>query len=171
MYSNPDKTQENINHSVSKGGAQVQRGRATFQLVNNRPEVITQLKLKKMASEHPRAFQLKTMQRIAVAQRQRTSRVIQRNPKEAPTIARGHAYTKHVVTQQEWGTTPMTQAAFEAIVTDVMTTPDTSKDLSGGRKAYWKGDTLVIYDSRITSIDKGTCFKPARGKSYYDNLT
>jgi hypothetical protein len=169
MYSHADRIQGNISYSASEGGARGQNNGPLFQFVNNRPEVIAQLKLKKMAGGYPRASQLKTLQRIAIAPPQRTARVIQRNPKKAPNIAQGHSYTKHVVTQQEWGNPPMGKAAFEVIVREVMTTPDASKNLSGGRKAYWKGNTLVIYDPRTT--DKGTCFKPRRGKAYYDKLS
>jgi hypothetical protein len=169
MYSHTDRVRENISHSVSKAGARGQNNKPLFQVVNNRPEVTAQLKLKKMASAHPRASQLKTLQRIALAPAQRTARVIQRNSSEAPTIAKGHSYTKHVVDQQEWGSTPMDKAAFGFIVKEVMTNPDASKALSGGRKAYWKGDTLVIYDP--STADKGTCFKPRRGKAYYDSLS
>lgn len=98
-----------------------------------------------------------------------SSLIIQRNPASAPTIASGHSYSKHVVGQKEWGDPPMKQVDFAPIVADVMNSPDATKDLKNGRKAYWKGDTVVIYDPG--SGDKGTCFKPTLGKKYYDNLT
>ena len=106
-----------------------------------------------------------------VAQRQvlGNSLVIQRNPAQAGTIAGGHSYQKHVVDQKEWGDPPMTRQAFTPIVAGVMNNPDSSKNLSGGRKAYWKGGVVVIYNPNAG--DKGTCFKPNAGKSYYDNLT
>lgn len=91
--------------------------------------------------------------------------VIQRNPAEAPTIAAGHAYCKH---KAEWNAA-LPQADFAVIVADVMNNPDEQKNLgAGGRVAYWKGDTVVIYDPG--SGDKGTCFKPVLGKAYYTNL-
>ena len=62
----------------------------------------------------------------------------------------------------------MEKSAFAPIVSDVMKNPDASKDLARGRKAYWKGDIIVIYDPG--SSDKGTCFKPTRGRPYYDDL-
>lgn len=98
-----------------------------------------------------------------------SSSIVQRNPAAAPTIASGHSYSKHVVTQKEWGDPPMKKAAFAPIVADVMNNPDASKDLKNGRKGYWKGDIVVIYDP--STGDKGTCFKPTLGKKYYDNLT
>lgn len=107
----------------------------------------------------------------APSQRQgaESSLIVQRNPASAPTIAAGHAYSKHVVTQKEWGDPPMKKSAFAPIVADVMNNPDASKALQNGRKAYWKGDIIVIYDP--SSGDKGTCFKPTMGKKYYDNQT
>jgi Domain of unknown function (DUF4157) len=98
-----------------------------------------------------------------------SSAIIQRNPASALTIATGHSYSKHVVTQKEWGDPPMKKEAFGPIVADVMNTAGASKDLKNGRKAYWKGDTIVIYDPN--SSDKGTCFKPTLGQKYYDKLT
>ena len=86
----------------------------------------------------------------------------------AEDIANGHSYGKHVVTQAEFpGVTDRTQ--FAAIVKGVMDSPDATRNLSGGRIAYWKGDTVVIYNP--SAADKGTCFKPTLGKTYFDNLT
>ena len=94
--------------------------------------------------------------------------LIQRDPSQAGTIANGHSYDKHVVTQAEFpGITSKPQ--FVTVVSNVMTTPDEVRNLSNGRKAYWKGDTVVIYNPGAG--DKGTCFKPTAGKSYFDNLT
>ena len=94
--------------------------------------------------------------------------VVQRDPKQAGTIANGHSYQKHVIDQAEFpGIADKTQ--FTAIVSGVMTSPDEKRNLSGGRIAYWKGDTVVIYNPGAG--DKGTCFKPTKGKQYFDNLT
>ena len=71
--------------------------------------------------------------------------------------------------KKEWGDPPITKSAFEPIVKQVMDSPDETKDLERKRKAYWKGDVVVIYDPN--SNDKGTCFKPTTGKDYYDKLT
>ncbi|MBL8146564.1 MAG: hypothetical protein JNL34_09290 [Anaerolineae bacterium] len=94
--------------------------------------------------------------------------VVQRDPSQAGTIANGHSYQKHVIDQAEFpGIADKTQ--FTTVVSGVMTSPDEKRNLSGGRVAYWKGDTVVIYNP--AAGDKGTCFKPTRGKAYFDNLT
>ena len=94
--------------------------------------------------------------------------MIQRNPAEASTIANGHSYDKHVITQAEFPGIN-SKAQFATVVSGVMTAPDQTRNLSGGRIAYWKGDTVVIYNPNAG--DKGTCFKPTLGKTYFDNLT
>ena len=102
------------------------------------------------------------------------SKTIQRNPDHASTIASGHAFKKHVLGKgrrgkKEWGDPPsVTRAEFAAVVQDVMDSPDEARNLSDGRKAYWKGDIVVIYNPGAG--DKGTCFKPDSGKAYYDRL-
>lgn len=89
---------------------------------------------------------------------------IQRDPTKSGNIASGHAYTKH---KGEFGNP--TQPQFSTTVSNVMNNPDEVRNLSGGRKAYWKGDTVVIYNPN--DPDYGTCFKPNTGKTYFDNLT
>lgn len=87
----------------------------------------------------------------------------------ADRISKGHAYQKHVVDQAEYTAENITdQAGFATLIEDVIENGVT-KDLSGGRKAYWKDRTVTIYDP--ASGDLGTAFAPKKGKSYYDNLT
>lgn len=89
---------------------------------------------------------------------------IQRDPTKAGDIANGHSYGKH---KGEFGNP--SQPDFKNTVQDVMNNPTETRNLSNGRKAYWKGDTVVIYNPNAS--DYGTCFKPNQGKTYFDNLT
>jgi hypothetical protein len=86
----------------------------------------------------------------------------------ASSIANGHSYSKHVVTQSEFPEIK-NRAQFTALVRDIMQSPDEWYEGDGGRVAYWKGDTIVIYDP--SSRDQGTCFRPTSGKRYFDNWT
>lgn len=86
----------------------------------------------------------------------------------AKKIANGHAYFKHVVTQNEYPEIKNI-GEFEQLVNDVLTNATESKALSGGRHAYWstKHRTIVITDP--SNSDGGTAFRPSRGKAYYDS--
>lgn len=99
---------------------------------------------------------------------------IQRGPKQAAmnvdkvaeSIASGHSFTKHVVEEKQFPEVS-TKAKFGKLVSDVMFW-GTNRNLADGRIAYWRGDTIVIYNPN--DKDLGTCFKPEQGQSYYDNL-
>ncbi|MFQ3632175.1 hypothetical protein [Roseiflexus sp.] len=96
----------------------------------------------------------------------------------AHAIANGHAYNKHVVTQREFPEITNNPAfanriedmisAFATRIEDIINNPEEHKALSNGRHAFWKNNTVVIYNPN--AADKGTCFKPTGGKSYYDEL-
>ena len=66
MNTHADKTQENKSQSVSNDESRMKsRRESTFQLVNNRPEVVTQRKLQSIANNNPGAnyvAQLSTME-------------------------------------------------------------------------------------------------------------
>ncbi|MFQ3684942.1 MAG: hypothetical protein SNJ51_21970, partial [Roseiflexus sp.] len=85
----------------------------------------------------------------------------------AHAIANGHAYNKHVVTQREFPEIT-NNSDFTSLIEDIINNPEEHKALSNGRHAFWKNNTVVIYNPNAS--DKGTCFKPTAGKSYYDNL-
>lgn len=126
--------------------------------------------LKTIADNRSMPSAQRKLQEYSVAQLKSASHVIQKNPGDAPSIAGGHAFSKHVEQQKEWGDPPsVDRAGFEAVVSSVMNSPDERRDLSNGRRAYWKGDTVVIWNP--SAGDKGTCFKPKSGKSYFENLT
>lgn|GEM_PF-876996 len=91
---------------------------------------------------------------------------VRRNPGTRPIaekIGKGHAFSKHVQQQAEYGN--ITQDAFIKIIEDTMDN-GVSKGLAGGRTAYWLDGTIVIHDP--SSGDRGTAFKPTDGKAYYD---
>jgi len=63
MDAHADKTQENKSQSVTNEFSQNQSyGESTFQIIDNRPEVIAQRKLQAMANNSPQASQLKALQ-------------------------------------------------------------------------------------------------------------
>ncbi len=85
----------------------------------------------------------------------------------ADDIANGHAYNKHVIDQQEFPEI-RNNSDFATLIEDIINNPEEHKALSNGRHAFWKNNTVVIYNPN--AADKGTCFKPTGGKRYYDNL-
>jgi hypothetical protein len=95
--------------------------------------------------------------------------MIQRTPPPgtANTIANGHAYHKHVQVQKEFPEIKDSND-FATLINTIMTSPAEHKVLTNGREAFWDGKTVVIYNPKAG--DKGTCFRPTAGKSYFDNL-
>ncbi len=99
----------------------------------------------------------------------------------AEAIGYGHAYKKHVIEQAEFPEVtnhrdfnkdeldhPNNKAIFTRLfVANVINRPDEHKRLLYGRHAFWKKDTIVLYNRR--DPDQGTCFRPTRGKAYYDD--
>ncbi|RLC15655.1 MAG: hypothetical protein DRI57_12530 [Deltaproteobacteria bacterium] len=83
----------------------------------------------------------------------------------AQAIANGHAYIRH---GHEFGVSNSSQLAI--IIEDIVNNPSESKSLRRGRTAYWDNsiDAVVITDP--DHLDRGTIFKPNRGKLYYDNM-
>jgi gas vesicle protein len=66
MNTNADKTQENKNESITSDTSQKQGSdKATFQFVDNRPEVVAQRKLQEMANNSQQVSQLKVFQDMA----------------------------------------------------------------------------------------------------------
>ncbi len=85
---------------------------------------------------------------------------------DARKIAYGHAWHQH---QDEFPTVE-TIEEFARLIERVISQPSASRQLSRDRWAFWddRSETLVIHDEN--SIDKGTAFRPSRGKVYFDNL-
>jgi hypothetical protein len=83
MNTYADKKQENKSPSVTGGGAQGQReGVSDFQLADNRPEPVAQLKLQEMADNSPQTMQLKAFQNMANASQQRNQPIQMAGGKE-----------------------------------------------------------------------------------------
>lgn len=93
--------------------------------------------------------------------------LIQRDPTQAGTIANGHAWEKH---RNEGPFRRLAdETEFAAYIKDVMENPEGTKDLARGRKAYYKGKVIVVYDP--TSRDKGTCFVSNNAAKRVSKLT
>jgi len=105
----------------------------------------------------------------------------------AETIARGHAYRKHVEGLDNGETGREFDAgrviARLAFPPPSVASPDdfarhlrralgseTAADLERERRKYWdaRSGTIVIVDRK--SRDCGTAFRPSGGRRYYDNL-
>jgi len=85
----------------------------------------------------------------------------------AEQIARGHAYEKHVVEQDEYSEV-VGRKQFQNLIQRILSNPTEWKPLRGGRSAYWDKETgtVVIRDPR--DPDGGTAFRQHTGKKYYD---
>ncbi|MDT4929357.1 MAG: hypothetical protein QOF92_2224 [Pseudonocardiales bacterium] len=86
----------------------------------------------------------------------------------AKKIANGHSFGKHVTQQAEFTAQKITTVdEFETHISSVISST-TSKDLGGGRSAYWDDASGTIVIVNPGAADMGTCFRPTAGKSYYD---
>ncbi|MCW2595944.1 MAG: fhaB 1, partial [Jatrophihabitans sp.] len=86
----------------------------------------------------------------------------------AKKIANGHSFDKHVTRQAEFTAQKITTVdQFETHISSVISST-TSKNLGGGRSAYWDDATGTIVIVNPGAADMGTCFRPTAGKSYYD---
>jgi RHS repeat-associated protein len=87
----------------------------------------------------------------------------------ARSIARGHAFAKHVLQRGEFPGISSTDQ-FEALIESIISSPSATKPLTRGRTAYWSDPhrTVVILDP--ANADLGTAFKPTAGRAYFDGL-
>lgn len=133
---------------------------------------VHQVSTPSLSIDHPQITPLQTTtiaRQIAPVKTGNVAPMIQRRPPAgtANMIANGHAYNKHVQVQKEF---PEIKSVndFAALINTIMTSPAEHKVLTGGREAFWYDRTVVIYNPKAG--DKGTCFRPTAGKSYFDNL-
>jgi len=86
------------------------------------------------------------------------------------SIANGHAYQKHVVTQKEYPEIT-SKDAFFTLIKGVTANPTAIKNMPKGKTAYWGegAKTIVIVDPN--NADKGTAFRPTAGRAYFDAQT
>jgi RHS repeat-associated protein len=85
---------------------------------------------------------------------------------DAQQIAKGHAWAKHKGEFPEFST----EGEFAQHIDQIMSKPSASKDLAGGRKAFWDDNTKTVVIRDPNSPDLGTAFRPKNGKEYFDNL-
>lgn len=86
-------------------------------------------------------------------------------------IAAGHALEKHVLQQGEFaGLGIRTREQFARLIESIINSPTATRQLSGGRVAYWNeaASTVVIRNAR--EVDGGTAFQPANGRAYFEAL-
>ena len=133
---------------------------------------VHQVSTPSLTIDHPRITPSQTTaiaRQIAPVKTRSVAPMIQRKPPSgtANTIANGHAYNKHVQVQKEFPEIKNVND-FATLINTIMTSPAEHKVLTNGREAFWDGKTVVIYNPKAG--DKGTCFRPTAGKSYFDNL-
>lgn len=86
-------------------------------------------------------------------------------------IAGGHAFEKHVLDQGEFkGLGIRTREHFANHIEDVVNNPTASRQLSGGRSAYWQDSTGTVVIRNPRAADGGTAFQPPNGRAYYNGL-
>jgi hypothetical protein len=84
----------------------------------------------------------------------------------AARIASGHAWIEH---RAEFAAITNT-AGFIAFIESILLAPDAERQLPRGRTAYWHDSSGTIVLLSPNDPDRGTCFKPAAGRAYFDNL-
>ncbi|MFN9121051.1 MAG: hypothetical protein ACK5X5_04535 [bacterium] len=86
-------------------------------------------------------------------------------------IAGGHAFEKHVLNQGEFkGLGIRTREQFANHIENVVNNPTASRQLSGGRPAYWQDSTGTVVIRNPRAADGGTAFQPTNGRAYFDGL-
>ncbi len=96
---------------------------------------------------------------------------------KAVTIARGHAFEKHVLGIGARADDPLfrglgirTVAQLERHVADVMATPTEMRALSKGLTAYWHEPSSTVVITNPRGADFGSVFQPKNSKAYFDKL-
>jgi filamentous hemagglutinin len=94
--------------------------------------------------------------------------VNQISTRKSEEISGGHAFTKHVIKQNEFP--GFSRSQFEQHLRNILNHPTEKKILTGDRTGYWDqtSGTIIIRDP--PRIDGGTAFRPIQGKKYYDEV-
>jgi len=87
----------------------------------------------------------------------------------AEQIAGGHAWDKHVRDRGEFPDIP-SRAAFAALVAGIIDNPSDSVARPDGWRAYWDDATGTVVVVNPLDPDGGSCFRPARGEKYFEDL-
>ncbi|WP_133719247.1 RHS repeat-associated core domain-containing protein [Methylocaldum gracile] len=86
-------------------------------------------------------------------------------------IAGGHAFEKHVLQQGEFqGLGIRTREQFAKHIENVINNPTATRQLSGGRLAYWDDATSTVVIRNPRAADGGTAFQPTLGRKYFDDI-
>lgn len=86
-------------------------------------------------------------------------------------IAGGHAFEKHVIQGDEFrGLNIQTRDQFANHIEGIVANPTASRQLSGGRTAYWDNATDIVVIRNPKAVDGGTAFQPINGRDYFDAL-
>lgn len=89
------------------------------------------------------------------------------------TIARGHAFVKHVLENGEFqGLGIRTVKQLAKFVDDIVENAVGAnvRALSRGRTAFWSEETGTVVIRDLRSKDMGTVFRPKGGRAYFDGL-
>ncbi|MCB1569459.1 MAG: DUF637 domain-containing protein, partial [Xanthomonadales bacterium] len=86
-------------------------------------------------------------------------------------IAGGHAFEMHVLNQGLFKDLGIrTREQFASHIENVVNNPTASRQLSGGRSAYWQESTGTVVIRNPRATDGGTAFQPTNGRAYFDGL-
>lgn len=81
-----------------------------------------------------------------------------------------HAFGKHVIKQGEFSGIANTPAQLKQVVEKILTNPTVTKNLSGGRTAFWDNATGAVVIVNSKNPAKSTVFQPKNGFTYFQNL-
>jgi hypothetical protein len=87
----------------------------------------------------------------------------------ADAISKGHSYQKHVV-DEELFPQVKSRTDFAKVIAGVLANPTHHRALNNDREAYYDQAANIIVIVNPHAKDRGTCFRPAAKKRYYDNL-
>lgn len=82
-------------------------------------------------------------------------------------IAKGHAYLKH---RHEFGFSSREQMASHVDRVISFSGSADTRQLRGGRVAYWDNASRSVVIVDPNTVDGGTTFKPSRGRAYFVSL-
>lgn len=86
-------------------------------------------------------------------------------------IASGHSFEKHVVKGEEFKDLGIaTREQFSGHIEQIVNNPSATKQLSGGRTAFWDNNSKTVVISNPKAVDGGTAFRPKNGKTYFESL-
>jgi len=86
-------------------------------------------------------------------------------------IAGGHAFEKHVIQRGEFtGLGIRTREQFARHIENVVNNPSASRQLSGGRTAFWDDATGTVVIRNPRAADGGTAFRPTLGREYFEDI-